>query len=89
MDMIILLRRTIENKLYSSFLCCDRMKRRTKIKLPSLFSTRSISKPLVKLPSRFYNPCRKKRPKDFAKFLRNQNNEFYKELIKKLERETK
>ena len=64
-------------------------KRRPKVKLPSLFSTTMLSKTRVRLPSRFYNPCRKRRHKDFAKFLEEQNDEFYKELIEKLEREIK
>ena len=65
-------------------------KRKGLVKLPSLYSTSSLSKyPRVKLPSRFYNPYRKRRSKDFTKFLENQNNEFYKELIKRLEREIK
>jgi len=66
------------------------MRKRPRIKLPSLYSTTMLSKTRVKLPSRFYNPLRKKRrSKDFAKFLEEQNDEFYRELIKRLEREIK
>ena len=37
-------------------------KRKGLVKLPSLFSTRMLSKsPRVKLPNRFYNPCKKRR----------------------------
>ena len=65
------------------------MRKRPRIKLPSLYSTTMLSKTRVKLPSRFYNPYRKRRPKDFANFLEEQNDEFYRELIKRLEREIK
>ena len=37
-------------------------KRKGLVKLPSLFSTIILSKhPRVKLPNRFYNPCKKRR----------------------------
>ena len=66
------------------------MRKRPRIKLPSLYSTTMLSKTRVKLPSRFYNPLRKKRRTRYsAKFLKDQNNKFYRELIEKLEREMK